>query len=251
MKALWQKQPQKHAMIAWPQQLDRALDIHCQTAKGGAALLLSSVSMIIAILLAWLIAPDLTSQTGWILLWLLGIYACWLAWVKLSEPFHVLQLTAQGVTFFHRRGSWQLDWQNVELVTLATSGQGQEFAYVGFRIRHYQPFIQRLPLRLAVHLLTEQRHLLLQAASGCQQGQCAADYLLMVGPCEHQNVNYKGVQAMFVERMRNLRQWLAADVFIANSSLPCSAIEFCQQLNRYRLLYQNEPLPRQLAGAVS
>lgn len=251
MKSVWPAGLPAHKEILWPQRLDSPFDIHCQTAKGGAALLLSSAVMMIGVLVLWLVFPSLTSQTGWILIWLLGIYASWLGWIKLSEPFHVLQLTAQGVQFFHRRGSWWLDWNNIDLVTPATSARGQDFVYVGFRVRNYQPFIELLPLRLAVHLLTEQRNLLLQAAGGCQQGQCAADYLLMIGPCEHQNVHYKGVQAMFVARMRNLRQWLGADVFIANTSLPCSAVEFCQQLNRYRLLYQNESLPRQLTGAVS
>lgn len=226
--------------MVWPTELEAPLRLKCQTSKGGAVLLLSTALFFVGVLLVLVAVPDIVRHTGWVLLLLLLMVAFWVSFIKLSDPLDVLELSQDGVQFFHRRGSWQIDWKNLDVVLLPSLADGSEFAYLGFRIRQYQPVMATMPLRLQVQLLKEQRHLMVQAsAASCQTGACASDYLMMIGPCQHQGVEYRGVQGMFVSRMLNLRQFLSADLFIPQQSLPCSLVEACQQINRYRLRYQN------------
>lgn len=209
-----------------------------QSAKGGIPLLLSSAVMFLLFILLLALWPDLTSSQGWVLLFLLLFAGLFLGYAKVTEPFYAIELCAQGVQYHHRRGSWMLPWHAFRYARVAElTGKG-ELGYVGFKVTDYDSFLQQLPLRLAVKLLMEQRHLLLAAlASDCPDGTCASSMLAQHTEFKTSKAYYHGVRAMFAGRMQVLSVLLGAELFIPTTVLPVDAAEFCRTVNKSRLIY--------------
>ncbi|WP_306519114.1 DUF2982 domain-containing protein [Rheinheimera sp.] len=209
-----------------------------QSAKGGIALLLSATLVLLFFILLLSVAPDLTTTPGWLVLFLLLIAGIFVGYAKITEPFYAVELCPQGIRYHHRRGSWLLAWTCLSHVSVPTlAGQG-ELAYVGFKVTDYDQFLATLPLRLAVKLLVEQRHLLLAALrQNCPSGTCASTMLVEHTEFNSKKCRYSGVQAMFAHRMQHLSQLLGAELFIPVQVLPVDATEFCRTVNQSRLIY--------------
>lgn len=209
-----------------------------QSARGGIPLLISSAAVLLLLMLLLALAPELTSSTGWVLLFLLLSAGIFLGYAKSTEPFYAVELCAEGVRYHHRRGSWLLPWQAFLYARVAElTGKG-ETAYVGFKVTDYDSFLQQLPPRLAVKLLMEQRHLLLAAlASDCPDGTCASSMLAHHTEFNTGKTRYYGVQAMFAGRMQHLAMLLGTELFIPTTVLPVEAAEFCRTVNQSRLIY--------------
>ena len=213
---------------------------YAASAKGGATLFLTAAAMLLAGILLLAIRADLMAAQGWVLWFLLTLVAAYVGVMKLRAPVLLAETTAEGLRYFHPRGSWLIPWSalgQVQQVTL----QGREMAWIGVRVLDYDHILTTIPLRLAVRLLIEQRGLLIAAAgSGCPDGRCASDYLTDVTAYRSKTRLYKGVQAMFAQRMVHLRQFVQADLLIPADLANCSVSEFCLFINRQRLNFTQE-----------
>ncbi|OBP14681.1 hypothetical protein A5320_13175 [Rheinheimera sp. SA_1] len=209
-----------------------------RSGQGGGALMLSSAIVLILLVLLLAISPDLTSMQGWVVLFLLLLLAIFVGYSKITEPYYAVELNTQGVCYHHRRGSWLLPWQAFAFASVPQLAGGGELSYVGFKVTNYPGFLQHLPLRLAVKLLTEQRHLLIVALRrNCPDGTCPSEMLLESTDLHIDNIRYHGVLAMFAHRMRHLSGLLGAELFIPADSLAITPAEFCRMVNQSRLNY--------------
>lgn len=209
-----------------------------RSAQGGGVLLLSSVLVLLVLVLLLAISPELTSMQGWVLLFLLLFLAIFVGYSKMTEPFYAVELNAQGVCYHHRRGSWLLPWQAFSFARVPELTTVGELNFVSFKVTHYPDFLAHLPLRLAVKLLVEQRHLLIAALrQNCPTGTCPSEMILESADVHIGPIRYHGVLAMFVHRMRHLSVLLGAELFIPADCLPVSPADFCRQVNQSRLIY--------------
>ena len=68
-----------------------------RSGQGAAVLLLSSALMFMFLVLLLAIAPELTSMQGWVLIFILVLLAVFVAYSKMTEPYYVIEINAQGV----------------------------------------------------------------------------------------------------------------------------------------------------------
>jgi len=209
-----------------------------QSAKGGFVLFSSTLIALLLCILWLSFAPETTTEQGWVVIFMLLLLGAFVGYSKLTEPFYAVELSPQGIHYHHRRGSWLLPWHCVSYVSVpSVAGQG-ELAYVGFKVTDYDEFLQCLPLRLAVKLMVEQRHILLAGLrQNCPSGTCASSMLLEHTEFTTKKSHYSGVRAMFAHRMQHLSQLLGAELYIPIQVLPVDAAEFCRTVNQSRLIY--------------
>jgi hypothetical protein len=209
-----------------------------QSNRGGAALFVSSALVFLLLLLLLAVQPELAPAQAWLLLFILLLLAAAVAYHKMTAPqFHV-ECNEYGVIYHHRAGSWLLPWHAFAYAQVAELPEHGELAFVGFKVTALDSFLPHLPLRLAVRLIIEQRHLLLAALrQNCPTGHCPAEFLMETGPYHSQQRDYHGVQAMFAHRMQHCAQLLGLELFIPSHGLPVTAVEFCRQVNQSRLRY--------------
>lgn len=210
------------------------------SAKGGAALFVSASLVFLMVLLLAAVRSDLLPAQVWVLWLLLIILAIYVGLMKLRAPVVLVEATAQGVRYFHPRGSYLIPWHALSLVRQIEL-DGRPLAFIGFCLNNYDEVLPHIPLRLAVRLMTEQRGLLAAAVgANCPDGRCAADYIMDISHFSTAVREYRGVQAMFGQRMRHFRQFLQAELLIPADLADCSVEEFCLFLNRQRLIFAQE-----------
>src|SRR5690606_28463658 len=131
----------------------------------------------------------------------LGIFA---GWAKLAEPQYFLQTNQTGITYSHRLGCWWLSWQGF-LYSGVAHNQQQALGYIGFKVTDVDAFLQQLPLRLAVRLMTEQRALYVEAVrQQCDSGQCISDLMAETDAFVTAKQRYTGIKAAFAYRMQHV-----------------------------------------------
>jgi hypothetical protein len=179
-------------------------------------------------------------------LYLIGIFltcaslvALLIAWVKYREPQFSFLLSRESILYKHRHGQWQLDWSNIQRVDVPRVSHGAEYKsleMVAIKIKDYSVFLGKVSPRLMTNLLMEQRPLLfhdMPASKDCATGGCHSDDML-----EHdyfkdsKGIEYKGIQAMFANRMTKLRARLGYDIFVSGSELDRPEQEFVDLLRQ-------------------
>jgi hypothetical protein len=211
-----------------------------RSGQGAAVLLLSSSLMFVGLVLLLAIAPELTSMQGWVLIFLLVLLALFVAYSKMTEPYYVVEINAQGVCYHHRRGSWMLPWHAFSCARIPELTQVGELNFVGFKVTQYSEFLTNLPQRLAVKLLIEQRHLLMAALrQNCPTGTCPSALILESSDIHIDSVRYHGVLAMFAHRMKHFSTLMDVELVIPAEALPVPPMEFCRHVNQSRLIYMN------------
>ncbi|HEY9042505.1 MAG TPA: DUF2982 domain-containing protein [Rheinheimera sp.] len=214
------------------------VNVQGAASRGGAAVLLCSaaVAIILVISLSWVEQLQLWHALGLIGAGL-GMFS---GWAKLAEPKFFLQYDEQGVRYQHRHGCWVLPWSSF-LYSGVPQYNSQTLGYIGFKVTDYDSFLQQLPLRLAVRIMTEQRALYIEAVrQGCVSGQCASELLTETGSFATATQRYNGIKAAFASRMKQLAAQTGFDVFVPVSLTPGETQQLCLQINQARLqLIQN------------
>ncbi len=214
------------------------VNIQGAASRGGAVILLSSAAVLVVLLLALLWIKQLQIWHALALVGAgLGIFT---GWAKLAEPKYFLQYDENGVLYQHRHGSWLLSWQSFSYSGVPQYNQ-QSLGYIGFKVTNYDRFLQHLPLRLAVRIMTEQRTLYLEAVRrGCAGGQCVSELLAEAGHFSTGTQQYSGIKAAFAQRMQRLAAETGFEIFVPVNLDETEARQLCQQINRARLqLIQN------------
>lgn len=215
------------------------IQIRSPATTGGARLILISAALLLLFLLfSVLLAERITFIHGILfMLCLLGVFT---GWAKLAEPLYFLECDEQGVRYHHRYGSWLLPWQGFLYSAVPALGEKQ-VGYIGFRVTDYDAFLESLPLRLAVRIMTEQQSLFFEAVrQGCSSGQCAGELLATSDQFRTKKQRYDGIKALFAHRMQKFSSVTGYDVFVPVAFNAEESNRICQLLNRTRLqLIQN------------
>ncbi|AGH42631.1 DUF2982 domain-containing protein [Paraglaciecola psychrophila] len=205
-------------------------------------------NVIVSVLIG-LVGLSLASITFSVLpksLYLIGIFltsaslvALLIAWVKYREPQFSFLLSKTFIIYKHRHGQWQLDWSNIQRVDVPKVTHGLELKsleMVAIKIKSYSAFLEKVSPRLMTNILMEQRPLLFQtmpSTENCATGNCHSDDMLEHDYFKDSNgAEYRGIQAMFANRMTKLRARLGYDIFVAGSELDRSEQEFVELLRQ-------------------
>jgi hypothetical protein len=216
-------------------ELMQALRFRAATARGGVKTLILSALSLLLWLLMLLLQPDLFSSTSWVLLLLCPLLGLIAGYAKLTEPFYVIELDAEGFSYVHHKGRWRIAWQSFSFVSVPQLS-GKDMAYIGIKLTNYDSFLQQLQPRLAAHLLMEQRHLVIAALSrNCPSGTCPTELMVELGEFSTRTQQYTGVIAMFGRRMQLLKQLTDFELFIPVSAIGSNPADFCRKVNQTRL----------------
>ncbi|MCC5880665.1 MAG: DUF2982 domain-containing protein [Idiomarina sp.] len=154
---------------------------------------------------------------------------------KLVEPETSLEITPSAMTYFHFRGSWTVNWEDIVRFDVPDVQRGlerQQIPFLGIRLRHYDNFLQQLSPRLAVHLVHQQRPLMLQALRS--EMPAHREYLDYVDVPDiyisESGKRYRGVIATFAVRMVLMREMLGYDLYISQNALDRPLDEFIAHL---------------------
>ncbi|MCL1131381.1 DUF2982 domain-containing protein [Shewanella sairae] len=168
----------------------------------------------------------------------LGAISTVLGISKLIEPEVTIKLTAEGLTYFHRRGQLFVSWNNIQRFDQPRVVNGLDMIslpYIGIKLKLIAPILDSISLRLAAGLLTEQRPLLMTASTQDEdlstlENQMSAEFT----PFIEEGDRYKGVLAMFGHRTRLLGSHLGYHIYISTDALDRSGDEFISLLNAFR-----------------
>ena len=196
------------------------------------------------LLLLWLFVAS-PPIPAYVLL-LTGLMMTLIGCLKLNEPPISLSLCQHYLHYHHKYGGWVLKWHNIQRIDQPRVHVGwdlQPLPYIGFKIKRYDEFLKLITPRLAVHLLTEQRSLLLQAMQNEPlHGQPVRgndplqgiDLLEESAFCTPEGTRYDGALAMLAQRMTRMRHLLGYDLLIPINSLDREPDDFLQLLRQYR-----------------
>ena len=166
----------------------------------------------------------------------LGAISLILGLAKVYEPETTLALDDKGLTYFHRRGKVSIGWDNIQRVDIPRVTNGLdtiELSYLGIKLKHLNPILDNISLRLATGLLTEQRPLLVTAASQDEDLATLETYLgAEFGPLVIEGDRYRGVLAMFGHRCVMLDTRLGYHLYIPHDSLDREAKDFIKLLRQ-------------------
>jgi hypothetical protein len=188
-------------------------------------------------------------------LFLIGIFltsaslvALLIAWVKYREPEFSFLLSKSSIFYKHRHGQWQIDWHNIQRVDVPKVTHKLEYKplyMVAIKIKDYSAFLKHVSPRLMTNVLLEQRPLLfhdMPSSKDCATGSCHSDDMLEHDYFKDSNgMEYKGIQAMFANRMTKLRARLGYDIFVAGSELDRPEQEFVDLLRQCQQRVLTEP----------
>jgi len=174
---------------------------------------------------------------------LLSIVTCVIGLVKQYEPKVSFLLTPQAITFVHRYGRWQVNWQEIRQIGQIRETFGieiEELPYIAFSLAKLDPLARHISPRLANRLIHEQKPLLMycisrQLLSTEQSAINFEPFVLSDGQ------TLKGPVAAFLHQCRVLHQALGYHLFVHASNIDRPLDEFCQLLRRCKTqapLYQ-------------
>ncbi|WP_113907158.1 DUF2982 domain-containing protein [Aliidiomarina celeris] len=160
-----------------------------------------------------------------------GVLLLVLGVAKNTEPEASLIITPENIRYLQRRGQWTLAWDHIQRFDIPRIERGMEYVdmpFVGIRLNQYGPLVHSLSQRLAVHLLMEQRPLLVAALRYARVEP--DDYAKYFDTPERFKdefgERYQGIQASFAYRMAQYRELLGYDLFIPETALDREPQEF-------------------------
>lgn len=156
---------------------------------------------------------------------------------KLIEPSVSLVITPEHIRYLHRRGSWQISWDNIiryDVPRINRVLELEDAPFIGFRLYNVDEVLQSISPRLASALLFDQRQLLIMALRHERPDE--ADYSKYfdipdryVSPA---GTVYKGLIASFGLRMEQLRDLLGYDLYVSAMALDREIYEFKAHLQK-------------------
>lgn len=154
---------------------------------------------------------------------------------KLIEPEVSLEITPEAIRYMHLRGSWSLAWDDVLRFDTPKTQRGLELIelpFLGIRLRNYDRFLSQLSPRLAVHLVHQQRPMMMQAIrSDMPAHREYMDYVEVPDIfVTESGKTFRGVIATFAVRMTLMREMLGYDLYISQNALDRPLPEFIEHL---------------------
>lgn len=164
---------------------------------------------------------------------------------KLIEPPVSLVITPEHIQFLHRRGRWQVDWDNIirfDIPRVNRLLELEDAPFLGFRLHDVDPVLQSISPRLASALLFEQRQLLTLGLRHEHPERTDYDQYFDI-PDRYVSPSgtvYKGLIASFGLRMEHLRELLGYDLYVSENALDREIYEFKAHLQKLQATRTSE-----------
>ncbi len=165
----------------------------------------------------------------------LGLSFC----VYVDKPQVSFSLTYMHIQQHTKMGGWCVKWsqiQEIGIPSVSYEGWHQPLPLFGVKLKDYGPLLENISLRLASHILIEQRGLLLKAYrnSDTSQKRKMEDIMFDDKPYRASNgTEYDGLLAMLANRMVYTRECLGFDVMIHEDLLDRPLEDFVGFTRRY------------------
>ncbi len=146
----------------------------------------------------------------------------------MKQPRCPFSMSSTHMHYDTIKGRWSLSWreiQNVGVPQLPTEqGWHQDLPWLGIQLKHYDAFLNQVPLRLVNQLLFTQQGLFLIAyrqQQGIVSNMPALEDILFDDQAyiTSNGETFTGSLAMLANRMQHMRQWLGYDLFIHENEL--------------------------------
>jgi hypothetical protein len=195
------------------------------------------ISLVLFLQYQSLLAPTLV-------LFGLSIVGLLLGISKLNEPPISIKLTNRGLSYFHRRGKVDIEWDNIQRldsVRVTQNMQLIELPYIGFKLKKINPILDCISPRLATGLLTEQRPLFMTAATHDEDLQSLESYIgAEFTPYISHGERYRGVLAMFGHRCQTLADNLGYHLYVSYDALDREPKEMVSLLRQWQQRADND-----------
>ncbi len=198
--------------------------------------LFTTLSSVLVLLLVLLISQFYWQQAKFslMLLLLLSLSLVFVGILKLLEPATSFIITPKDIRFNHRKGHWQIHWDNIRNIFAITNTYGitrEQLCYIGIRLNSLEQLKDNISLRLANHLIHEQKPLLAYCVS--RDLIPVKDAVISFEPYLCQNGDkISGPLAGFFHQARALNQALGADIFINDSAIDRDVEAFAELLKQ-------------------
>lgn len=153
-----------------------------------------------------------------------------------GEPEHSLELTDAGLRFNHKRGSFFVEWSNIQRVGIPSVfhfPESKSLNYIGIKLKEPLSHYESIPLRLASRMLIEQRELqVMSAKEACSSGSC--DLSKLTDQIEWQDksgMRLAGLIAMYASRSEVSNQFLGFHIFISGESFAKGLDDVLKEIN--------------------
>jgi len=156
---------------------------------------------------------------------------------KLIEPPVSLVITPDQIRYLHRRGSWEISWENIiryDVPRLSRILDLEDAPFLGFRLHNVDEVLNSISPRLASALLFEQRQLLTMALRHERPDQNDYSQYFDI-PSQYVSPSgtvYKGLIASFGLRMEQMRDLLGYDLYVSATALDREIYEFKAHLQK-------------------
>ncbi|WP_206486038.1 DUF2982 domain-containing protein [Thalassotalea sp. G2M2-11] len=169
-----------------------------------------------------------------LLLLLLALSTLFLGVMKLLEPNTSFTLSPQHIRFTHRKGSWQLSWDDIRAIHPISNTYGitqEQLSYIGLTLHSLEGLKDQISLRLANHLIHEQKPLMVYCVS--RDLMPAEQAVLNFEPYTCQDGSQiKGPLAGFFHQCTALYQAIGAHLFINDSAIDRDVQDFARLLTQ-------------------
>ncbi len=203
--------------------------------RNGITLSLLASILIVAAVYGLLVEPDnrYVSYPLLAALLILGLVLLVIGLTKLRDVYYRFSLTENGIHYFTHHGGFTLLWQDIQRVDIPKINDGlalKELPYIGIRLKQREHLIATASLPILAHMLIEQRALVLLTKPASNLYENADNMLYPTTKIKH---NYRGLQAMFLNRMLFLHNSLGYDIYFPVDDLDRPPQQFVQLLRKY------------------
>ncbi|WP_017219672.1 DUF2982 domain-containing protein [Moritella dasanensis] len=154
--------------------------------------------------------------------------------VKINDVDYRFSLTNEGIHYFTSRGGFTILWQDIQRIDIPRINDGlalKDLPYIGIRLNQRENLINSASLPTLSHMLLEQRALIMLTDPNSTLYGNADNMLYPNIKVTHK---YKGLQAMFINRMHYLHDTLGYDIYFPEDDLDRPAAEFVTLLRQFK-----------------
>ncbi|MEI4550374.1 DUF2982 domain-containing protein [Pseudoalteromonas spongiae] len=165
-----------------------------------------------------------------------ALFAMFIGYFKLSEPRYNLVLSNNGLVFYHRYGKVRISRDNIAevgQVSIANDEQFIELSCLGLRLKSIAPLIKRMPPRLALKLIMEQRNWLIAGIKvKWPLGNVPDDWLIEANQYQDK-FESNGLLAMMSHRLEHFNELYGYHFLISYNYFDRPADEFVNLLQHW------------------
>lgn len=203
--------------------------------RNGITLSLLASILIISSIYGLLVEPDnrYFSFPLMAAILILGLVLLVIGLTIIRDVYYRFSLTENGIHYFTRHGGFTILWQDIQRIDIPKISDGlalKDLPYVGIRLKQHEQLIATASLPILAHMLLEQRALVLLTKSSANLYENADNILYPATKVKH---NYRGLQAMFLNRMLFLHNSLGYDIYFPADDLDRPPQQFVQLLRNY------------------